>query len=144
MKKVVLAIMMAMMAFGGVFASVPAMAAVECGDKSYANLAEAPCCAEANILGDKEYNGKRYKCDDGKGSGVLDILRLVVNILSVGVGVLGVLGIVIAGIQYLTSAGNEEQMRKAKRRIFEIVIGLAAYVLIYALLSWLLPGFQGI
>ena len=79
-----------------------------------------------------------------EGEGITCILKTTVDILTVGVGVLGVLGIVIAGIQYLTSAGNEEQMRKAKRRIFEIVIGLAAYVLIYALLSWLLPGFQGI
>jgi hypothetical protein len=42
----------------------------------------------------------------------------------------------------LTAKGNEEQVKKAKRRIAEIVLGLAAYVTVYALLSWLLPGFN--
>ena len=62
--------------------------------------------------------------------------------MSIGVGILGVLGIVIVGIQYLTAGGNEEQTRKAKRRMFEIVIGLVAYVLVYAFLKFLLPTFQ--
>ena len=76
------------------------------------------------------------------GEGVLCVLGVVVNILTVGIGVLGVLGIVIVGIQYLTAGGNEEQTRKAKRRMLEIVIGLVVYVLAYALLQWLLPGFN--
>lgn len=78
------------------------------------------------------------------GEGVICILSIVVNILTVGIGVLGVLGIVIVGIQYLTAGGNEEQTRKAKRRMLEIVIGLIVYVLAYSLLKWLLPGFNGV
>ena len=99
---------------------------------------KAQGCVDTAILGEGGCS-----CDDGQGSGITHILKLVVDILTVGVGVLGVLGIVITGIQYLTSGGNEEQMRKAKRRLFEIVIGLIAYVLIYAVLTWLLPGFGG-
>lgn len=78
--------------------------------------------------------------ENGHGEGIKCVVLLVVNILSVLVGVVGVIGIVIVGIQYLTAGGNEEQTRKAKRRLFEIVIGLVAYVLIAALLNWLLPG----
>ena len=69
---------------------------------------------------------------------------MVVNIMSVGIGILAVIGISVSGIQYLTAGGNEEKTRKAKRRIFEIIIGIAIYVLIFALLQWLLPGFNGI
>ncbi|MBO7657260.1 hypothetical protein J6S55_01270 [Candidatus Saccharibacteria bacterium] len=76
------------------------------------------------------------------GAGIICVINLVIDILSVLIGVVGVIGIVIVGIQYLTAGGNEEQTRKAKRRLFEIVIGLMAYVLIYALLKWLLPGFS--
>ena len=76
------------------------------------------------------------------GEGVICVLNFAVEILSIGVGILGVLGIVIVGIQYLTAGGNEEQTRKAKRRMFEIVIGLVAYVLVYAFLKFLLPTFQ--
>lgn len=72
--------------------------------------------------------------------GVVCILNLVVDIMSIGIGVLGVIGITVVGIQYLTAGGNEEKTRKAKQRMFEIVVGLVAYVLIYAVMKWLMPG----
>ena len=82
-------------------------------------------------------------CECGNGESVKSILTFVVNIMSIGVGILGVIGISITGIQYLTAGGNEDQVRKAKRRMFEIVIGLAAYAIAAALLNWLLPNFGG-
>ncbi len=77
----------------------------------------------------------------GKGEGIVCILTMVVDVLTVGIGVLGVLGITVVGIQYLTAGGSEEQTRKAKRRLFEIIIGLVGYVLVYALLKFLMPSF---
>lgn len=79
--------------------------------------------------------------EDGSGSGIKCVIELVVNILSVLVGIVGVIGVVIVGIQYLTAGGNEEQTRKAKRRLFEIIIGIVAYAAIYALIRFLLPNF---
>ena len=97
-------------------------------------------CVNTAILGD---NGCLCDTDqNGEQTGggiVLRILSLVINILTVGVGVLGVIGITVVGIQYLTAGGSEEKTRKAKQRMLEIVIGLVAYVLIFALLKWLLP-----
>ena len=78
--------------------------------------------------------------DDGKGCGVYTVLNLIVDILSIGIGIVSVIGITIVGIQYLTAGGNEAQTTKAKRRLSEIVIGIIAYVLLYALMQWLLPG----
>lgn len=69
--------------------------------------------------------------------GIAGVLTLVVDILTIGVGIFAVIAIVIVGIQYMTAGGNEEQTRKAKRRLFEIVIGVVAYVVLYALLKWL-------
>lgn len=98
-----------------------------------------------SILGSQAYdkNGKKIdgvkcKCDKD-GSSVISILGLVVDIMSIGIGILGVIGITIVGIQYLTAGGSEEKTRKAKRRMFEIVIGIVAYVLLYWFLKWLLP-----
>lgn len=99
-----------------------------------ANSTGSKECIKTNVLG----SGGEY-CDDGNGGGVKHILQLVLDIMTIGIGILGVLGIVIVGIQYLTAGGNEEKTRKAKRRLLEIVIGLVAYVLIYAILGWLLP-----
>lgn len=77
---------------------------------------------------------------DTDGSGVFRILNIVVNVLTMGVGVLGTLGIIIAGIQYLTASGNEAQMAKAKQRIIEVVIGLVVFGVMWAVLQFVIPG----
>lgn len=80
-------------------------------------------------------------CDVDNGEeGIKCVLELAATILSIGVGILGVIGISVAGIQYLTAGGNEEKTRKAKRRIFEIVIGLAAYAVLHTVLLWLVKS----
>lgn len=91
--------------------------------------------AETSIL-------KTCAKDDGNGGSVLCLFETIVDIMTIGIGILGVIGITIVGIQYLTAGGSEEKTRKAKRRMFEIVIGLVAYVLIYAILKWLMPGMK--
>ena len=95
-------------------------------------------CVETSILGE----GGQVCDNSGKGESVLNILKDIVDIMTVGIGILGVIGITIVGIQYLTAGGSEEKTRKAKRRMFEIVIGLVAYVLIYVILKWLMPGMK--
>lgn len=100
-------------------------------------------CVPTSIIGNATGSeGEKCSCDDGKGSGISDVLKLVIRIMTVGIGVLAVLGITVAGVQYLTAGDKEEQIRKSKRRIIEIVIGIAVFVLLYAILSWLLPDFS--
>ena len=112
-------------------------------------------CTLTSILGNSACNSKGEKihdideknplksnefscsCDSGSGDSIKNILNLVVDIMTIGIGILGVIGITVVGVQYLTAGGSEEKTRKAKRRMFEIVIGLVAYVLIYAVLKWL-------
>ena len=104
----------------------------------------AMAASQSTIFGDTVDAAILKGCagkEGGKGESITCILELVVDIMTIGVGILGVIGISITGIQYLTAGGREEKTRKAKRRMFEIVIGLVAYVLIYAALKWLLPSF---
>lgn len=82
-------------------------------------------------------------CECGHGESVIGIVNTVSDILAMGVGVVGVIGVTVVGTQYLTAGGSEEKVRKAKRRMLEIVIGIAAYVLVYALMKWLMPFFGG-
>lgn len=77
--------------------------------------------------------------DDKEGCGVYTVLQFIIDLLTIGIGVAAVLGIVISGILYLTARGNVAQTTKAKRRIYEIVMGLVAYVALYAITSFLLP-----
>ena len=78
--------------------------------------------------------------DDDKGCGIYRVLDLVIDILSVGIGIAAVVGISLSGITYMTAVGNPQKTTTAKRRIAEIVIGVALYALLYAVLNFLLPG----
>ena len=68
------------------------------------------------------------------------ILKLVLNILIYGIGVAAVIGVVIAGILYLTARDSEAQVATAKKRLYEVVIGLVLWVAMYSLLNFLIPG----
>ena len=117
MKKKLLLVLMVMILVGGSLFLAPEVSAKSCEGVETATI----------------------ECGDSE-SGIGAILKLVINIMSVGIGILGVIGISVAGIQYLTAGGNEEQVRKSKRRIFEVVIGLAAYAVMGLTLTWLIPG----
>lgn len=75
----------------------------------------------------------------GVGS-IEDLLKLVVSILVLGLGVAGVVGVVWAGILYLTARDNEQQAARAKTRLIEVAIGLVAWALMYTALQFLVPG----
>lgn len=79
-------------------------------------------------------------CDGKEGDSVFKILNLVLYVITAGVGVLGMAGIVIAGIQYATAADNEAQVAAAKERIRNIVIGLVLWATMFALVQWLTIG----
>ena len=106
-------------------------------------LQAAPVYADENADQPKAQAAILTGCageENGKGGGIICVVRLVVNILTILVGIAGVIGIVIVGIQYITAGGSEEQTRKAKRRLFEIVLGLVAYAAVYGLAQWILPS----
>lgn len=90
--------------------------------------------AQVSILGDGCIE------DDGQGGGVFFVLNIILVVMTFGVGILGTLGIVVAGIQYMTARDNEATVMKAKTRILEIVIGLAIYAVMFTLLQFLIPG----
>ena len=80
--------------------------------------------------------------DDGEGCGVYTVLDLIMTILTIGIGIAATIGITVSGITYLTAGSNLAKTTKAKRRIYEIVIGLIAYVVLWAFLVFLLPEFN--
>ena len=120
-----------------VILSEPTNAATHCTLTS--TLGNSKCDAKGNEDPNGAYN---CSCDNGSGSSIVDTLQFVINIFSVIIGVLAAIGIAITGVQYLTAGGSEDKTRKAKRRLFEIVIGIIAYVLLYAFLNWLIPSFK--
>ena len=73
-------------------------------------------------------------------NGINGLLHIVINVMTGLIGVLAVAGMVYAGIQYQTSAGDAAAMAKAKNRIIQIVIGLIVFALMWAVLDVLIPG----
>ncbi|MGW8185124.1 MAG: hypothetical protein ACWGHO_03360 [Candidatus Moraniibacteriota bacterium] len=65
-----------------------------------------------------------------------NIIIGIMNWLLIMLGIFGVIGFVIAGIIYLTSAGNEDQMKKGKNAmtwsIIGVIVGLIGFVIIQA------------
>ena len=66
---------------------------------------------------------------------VKDLAITIANFLVGLTGALSVLFIIVGGLQYITSAGNEERMETAKRTLLYAIIGLIAVVLALVILK---------
>ena len=73
-------------------------------------------------------------------TGVWSLLLTAINILTAGVGIAAVGGIVYGALLYTSAGGSPEQVKKAMGIITNVVIGVVAYALMYALLNFLIPG----
>lgn len=69
-----------------------------------------------------------------------DYINPAIKVLTALVGIVAVLSIVIAGIQYASSADDPGTVTKAKQRIFNVAIGLVTYIFLLAFLNYLVPG----
>lgn len=71
---------------------------------------------------------------------IWNILLQVINILTAGVGIVAVLGLVWGAIQWTSAGSNAAQVQKARATIMNVVIGIAAYAAMFTLLNFLIPG----
>jgi len=71
---------------------------------------------------------------------ILNIIKIGINFLAAGVGVLATTMLIYGGIQYITSNGNPQSITAAKQKITNVVIGVIAFAFLYALIQWLIPG----
>lgn len=69
-----------------------------------------------------------------------DILNMVLVVVTTGVGIAAVGSIVFAGVLYITARDNAAQVSKAKTMIMNTIIGIVAYILMWAFLEWIIPG----
>jgi hypothetical protein len=77
---------------------------------------------------------------DSQDSPIWGVLVLILNIMTGGVGILAVGGIVYGSILYASAGDKAEQTKKAIGVITNVVIGIAAYGLMYVILNFLIPG----
>jgi|GEM_PF-2115973 len=64
----------------------------------------------------------------------------LIRFLSAGVGVVITLMIIIAGIQYSSAGSDPQKVAASKRKITNAIVALILYLLLFAILNWLVPG----
>ena len=111
-------------AFFGSMTMQPSASALECG-----------------VL-PKEVCQNSDKCDskDVKGTGFWKLLLFVLQIMTGGVILLAIAGVVYGSVLYTSAGGNQEQVKKARTVITNVVIGVLLFVLMFGLANWLIPG----
>ncbi len=76
----------------------------------------------------------------GSDNPIFAYLRGIIIFLAGLVGLFLVLSIIIGGIQYMTSAGSPDAIKKAKGRIVNAVVGLIFFIFLAAIVRFLVPG----
>ncbi len=94
-----------------------------------------------------KYHHEYGKCANGSApntsveqSGVWGLLLMLINILTAGVGIVAVAGIIYGSVMYASAGGNPENVKKARSIITNVVIGIIAYAFMYAILNFITPG----
>ncbi len=68
-----------------------------------------------------------------------DVPALIVKVIQyvlIFVGLLALLFILIAGLMYITSTGNEDRVKAAKNTAMYAVVGFAVAIVAYVILAW--------
>ena len=83
-------------------------------------------------------------CTEGdatSGCSVIDkYLNPLINLLAGAVGLIVIAMIIFGGIQYSMAGGDSGKVSAAKARISNALFGLIAFLFLYAVLQWLVPG----
>jgi hypothetical protein len=89
---------------------------------------------------DKAFGG----CQEGSantGCGVIEkYLNPLINLLAGAVGLVVIIMIIYGGIQYSMAGGDSGKVSAAKARISNALFALIAFLFLYAVLQWLVPG----
>jgi hypothetical protein len=73
-------------------------------------------------------------------NGIWGVLLIALNIMTAGIGIAAVGGVVYAAILYTTASDRAAQVQQAKDILQNIAIGIGAYAGMYLLLNFLVPG----
>jgi hypothetical protein len=95
---------------------------------------------ECAILPKSICGAAETKSTDVKKTGIFELLKWVLNIMTAGVGIAAVGALIYAGILYSSAGGGSDQIAKSKKIITDTVIGIVVFALMFLVINWLVPG----
>jgi hypothetical protein len=84
--------------------------------------------------------GKCISNDPAKGGAIIVYLKQILTLLSGLVGAVIVLMLIVAGVQYIVAFGDPGQIKTAKGRIVNALTALVLFLMMFAILQFLVPG----
>lgn len=107
-----------------------------CGDGQKSTI-QTPCTCQTGATD----TSACISCNKVDCSGlIVAYVNPAIKLLSGLVGIVVTISIVAAGIQYSTSKDETSKVTAARERIEKAVAALLAYLLLLALLNWIVPG----
>lgn len=80
----------------------------------------------------------------GNHNALIDLLFAIIRFVTDGIGLVMIVSLIIAGIQYTTSRGDPQELNKATKRIRSTITALIFFLFAYAILNYVVPnGFFG-
>ncbi len=88
-------------------------------------------------------NNKSSYCS-GNHNALIDLLFAIIRFITDGIGLVMIVSLIIAGIQYTSSRGDPQELNKATKRIKSTITALVLFLFAYAILNYVIPnGFLG-
>ncbi|MDL2341583.1 MAG: hypothetical protein QFB87_00705 [Patescibacteria group bacterium] len=79
--------------------------------------------------------GSTDKCDF-----IASYVNPFIKLLSAAVGIAVVVGILIGGVEYISSGGDPQKAASGRKHIVNAVIGLVVYIFLFGLINFIIPG----
>lgn len=77
-------------------------------------------------------------CKDTKGSSIFSIIKTIIQIMLIVAGIIAVIMIIIGGIRYMTSNGDQADVKAAKDTILYAIIGLIVCMIAFSVVTWVI------
>jgi len=119
-------IMASLIGLGGVFVVAPAV-----------SVSAATCAGVKTSLISCDYESSKPAVDK---TGVWQLLIMAINIMSAGVGIAAVGGVVFGSIMYMTAGDSPDKIKKANIFLMNVILGIIVYAVMWAFLNFIIPG----
>lgn len=81
-----------------------------------------------------------FACSGDGVTAIVGIVKIIVLIVSVGVGIVAVGGLVYGAILYASAQDSQDQISKSIKVIRSVITGLLLYMFMVAIINFLVPG----